>query len=104
MLGDGARPRRPGGGAPGVTAPGAVSGIPGIACGAVSAWMPLGAEQDAVAAGLGATGMAPSAELAVPAVPGTVLGALGVTAAPGSELAVPGAPGTVLGALVTGLP
>src|SRR5437870_7463825 len=107
MLGDGARPRRPGGGAPGVTAPGAVSGMPGIACGVVSAWMPLGAEQDAVAAGLGATGMAPSAELAalgVPAVPGTGFGALGITAAPGSELAVPGAPGTVLGALVTGLP
>ena len=66
--------------------------------------MPLGAEQDALGLGLAATGMAPSAELAVPAVPGTVLGALGVTAAPGSELAVPGAPGTVLGALVTGLP
>src|SRR5260370_42557494 len=84
MLGDGAMPRRPGGGTPGVTAPGAVSGVgdmPGVA--PVSAWMPLGAEQDAVGLGLGAIGAVPSAELAASGVPGTELGALGMAGGPG---------------------
>src|SRR5207253_790008 len=99
MLGDGARPRRPGGGRPGLTAPGVVSGIPGAVCAAVSAWRPVGAEHNAVGLGLAATGAVPSADLSgqgaaaalgsgfvapgVAAVPGAALGALGMAEMPG---------------------
>jgi hypothetical protein len=114
MLGDGARPRRPGGGTPGAAAFGAASGVgdkPGVACGEVSAWMPFGAEQDALESGLGATGMVPSEELAAPGVPGVPdveFGAPGVPGVLDSEFGaagVPGVAGTVLGALgMAGVP
>src|SRR5437016_6884868 len=85
LPGAGAAPRRPGGGTPGATAFGAVSGsgdspgvVPGLlAGGAVSAWRPVGAEHNAVGLGLAESGAAPSAELAalgVPGMPGVVGG------------------------------
>ena len=96
MLGDGAKPRRPGGGTPGM-----ISGTPGAPVGGpVSAWSPLGAAQDAFRSGFGIAGAVPSAELDALGVPGAALGAFGApgdAAAPGS--AAPGVPGVPVGEL-----
>src|SRR6266576_1489924 len=87
LPGDGAAPRRPGGGTPGAAAFGAASGcgdrpgvVPGLvlAGGPVSACIPVGAEHNAVGLGLVEMGGPPSVVLGVPAAPGAVLGAPGV--------------------------
>ena len=77
-----------------------ISGTPG-GC-PVSACMPVGAEQDALAAGFGAAGAVPSEELSalgVPGVPSAELGAFGVAGVPGVALGVSGAAGAGLGVL-----